>query len=360
MNDLRTIGLSKRYARAERDAVQRVSLTVEHAEVLTVLGESGCGKTTLLRLIAGLETPSDGRIEIGGRIVVDGRRTVPPERRGVGMVFQDNALFPHLRVVDNIRFGLHGLRGAEQRVRAQAMLTLVGLDGLAERYPHELSGGQQQRVALARALAPQPTVLLLDEPFSNLDVVLKGQMRDEVIDIIRRTGTTAVFVLHDADDALSVSDRVAVLRGGVVQQVAPPDVIYHEPSNEYVARFFGRVNVLPGEPCADGFRTPVGHVDFEHRLNGTRDPVRLSIRPESIELVDDATDGIAAVVRRVRFCGDHRELVVEVPTPGGPAQIVIVHCAPDVRAGTGETVAIRARAGAVRLLDEAPGLRPEG
>ncbi len=205
MNDLRTTGLSKRYPRADRDAVHRIDLAIEHAAGLAVLGESGCGKTTLLRLIAGLETPTAGRVDIGGRLMANGRRTVPPERRGVGMVFQDYALFPHLRVLDNIRFGLHRLRRADQRDRAGSMLELVGLAGLGDRYPHELSSGQQQRVALARALAPQPTVLLLDEPFSNLDVVLKDRMRDELSDIIRRTNTTAIFVLHDAGDALAVA-----------------------------------------------------------------------------------------------------------------------------------------------------------
>jgi iron(III) transport system ATP-binding protein len=354
VSDLRTVGLTKRYPRADGNAVDGLALTVEHGEVVAVLGESGCGKTTLLRLIAGLETPTAGTIEIGGRVVVDRRRIVPPERRGVGMVFQDGALFPHLRVEDNVAFGLHGRRPADRRERARAMLELVGLGGLERRYPHELSGGQQQRVALARALAPEPTLLLLDEPFSSLDVVLKAQVRDEVADIVRRAGTTALFVLHDAEDALSISDRVLVLRDGVLQQDGPPSAVYAQPSNEYVARFFGRINVLPGVPCAGGYRTPVGLVAVPDS-NCARCGVMLSIRPENLELVAEPAAGVPGVVRRVRYFGSHCELLVEVTGDDVPRD-VLVHAQPDAVPAAGARVFVRARTGIVPLLESATAL----
>jgi iron(III) transport system ATP-binding protein len=350
MSDLRTSDLSKRYFRAPRDAVHRVSLVLEHGEVLAVLGESGCGKTTLLRLIAGLETPTAGTIEIGGRIVFDRRSVVPPERRGVGMVFQDNTLFPHLRVADNVCFGLHGQPRARQRERAREMLALVGMEAFAGRYPHELSGGQQQRAALARALAPAPTLLLLDEPFSSLDAVLKAQVRDELSDIIHRAGATAVFVLHDAEDALGMADRIAVLRDGIIQQIGSPDIIYRHPRNEYVARFFGRVNVLPGVPCDGGFLTPLGRVRVPV-ANGRHSRVTLSIRPECVEVCSDPDTGVSALVRRTRFCGSHLEVVVAIHGADGLLHDVVMHCPSDTPAVPGSTVFVRSRDGGAQLLE---------
>lgn len=357
MNDLRTRDLTKRFFRAERDALSGVDLDLGRGEVMAVLGESGSGKTTLLRLIAGLDHPTRGTIEIGGQTVFDGRRTVPPERRGVGLVFQEGSLFPHLSVRENVRFGLHRRPAAEQKRRAMEMLALVGLEDMAARYPHELSGGQQQRVALARALAPSPTVLLLDEPFSNLDVVLKHAVRNEVVDIIRRSGTTAIFVLHDADDALSVADRVAVLRDGVLQQVAEPQVLYARPANEYVARFFGRINVLPAIAADGVLRTPLGCVACPNAMLASEErSVVLTVRPECIAL-HDAADvvaadaGASACVRCVRFLGDRCELTVSVEGLDGAPQEVVLYASPSRSPASGENVRIGI-VGSVTLLGE--------
>src|SRR5690606_5213972 len=225
MSALELRGLTKRYAGADRDALRDVSLRIEPGEIVGLVGGSGAGKSTLLRLIAGLETPTAGTILIDGRAVCDGRRSVPPEQRGIGLVFQDYALFPHLTVESNVAFGLHRVPRSRRRERVREVLDLVGLADLAGRYPHQLSGGQQQRAALARALAPDPAVLLLDEPFSSLDALLKPALRDEVARILRSAGTTTLVVVHDQEDVVSLADRVAILRDGGLWQVgAPRDV----------------------------------------------------------------------------------------------------------------------------------------
>ena len=232
-------GLTKRYRRGDRPALDNVWLDVQDGEILTLVGESGSGKTTLLRLVAGLEQADAGEIVLRGRTVCDERTFIPPEHRGASLVFQDYALFPHLTVEGNVGFGLRRLGRAEREERVREMLELVGLRGLERRYPHELSGGQQQRVALARALAPRPAILLLDEPFSNLDRALKARLRQEVASLIRATRTTAVFVVHDPDDALAIGDRIAVLRDGRLVQLGKPREILDSPCGPYVAGFFG-------------------------------------------------------------------------------------------------------------------------
>src|SRR5919199_1767730 len=226
-------GLTKQFSRTTTPAVEAVKLTLNKGDLLSLLGPSGCGKTTLLRLIAGFEQPQAGTIEIAERIVAGKGGWVPPEQRDVGMVFQDYALFPHLTVAKNVAFGLRNLgkhTSLDIKKRTVEAIALIGLEGLENRYPHELSGGQQQRVALARALAPRPALILLDEPLSNLDVQVRLRLRQEVRDILKATGTSGVFVTHDQEEALSISDWVAVMRQGRLEQFGTPEEVYREPA----------------------------------------------------------------------------------------------------------------------------------
>jgi iron(III) transport system ATP-binding protein len=290
--------LTKRFGRDRAPAVEGLSLAVERGEILALLGPSGCGKTTTLRLIAGFETPDTGRVIIGDRVMADAERglAVPPEERGVGVVFQDYALFPHLTVEDNVAFGLHALPRDQRRQRVRAVLDLVGMLDLASRYPHEVSGGQQQRVAVARALAPAPALILLDEPFSNLDADLRAQMRDEVEKVLRGTGTTAVFVTHDQEEAFTIADTVGVLNAGRLEQLAPPEAIYHHPATPFVAEFVGAADFLPGIVTSEGVVTEVGVFgNVEGREPGEK--VKVMIRPDDITFIP-AHDGEAVILRR--------------------------------------------------------------
>jgi iron(III) transport system ATP-binding protein len=284
-------------------------LELEKGEILALLGPSGCGKTTTLRLIAGFERPDRGLVEIGGRVMADAHTFVPPERRGVGVVFQEYTLFPHLTVEENLVFGLHKLRPHSRTQRLKEMLETVGLTSLAARYPHELSGGQQQRVALARALAPRPSVLLLDEPFSNLDAELRTQMLHDVYVILREVGTTAVFVTHDQEEAFTVADRVGVLNQGKLVQLSRPEELYHLPASRFVARFVGQANFIPGCVVGAGIETPLGLFDNTPNLpQGAT--VDVMLRPQQIELIPDPA-GNATVVSR-RFRGADTLVVVQL------------------------------------------------
>jgi iron(III) transport system ATP-binding protein len=308
-------GVGKRYRRRQAPAVSGLGFTVAHGEILALLGPSGCGKTTTLRLIAGFETPDEGSITIGVRTVADatpGRTTfVPPEARGVGIVFQDYALFPHLTVEDNVGFGLHRASRSARQARAREVLRLIDLEGLARRYPHELSGGQQQRVALARALAPAPAVLLLDEPFSNLDADLRGQMRVEVERVLRAAGTTAVFVTHDQEEAFTIADRVGVLNAGRLEQLAEPEVVYHRPATPFVAAFVGAANFLPGKVTADGIVTELGTLpNADGRRPGER--VSVMLRPDDVAFVP-CDDGLAVLLDRA-FLGAETRYSLGLPS----------------------------------------------
>lgn len=289
-------------------ALDDASLAVEQGRLTALLGPSGCGKTTLLRLIAGFDQPDDGQILLNGRPVAGAGVAVPPEQRRVGMVFQEYALFQHLNVIDNIAFGLQANR-RQKHTRVQEMLDLVGLSGYAARMPHELSGGQQQRVALARALAPQPDVLLLDEPFSNLDTALRAQVRSEVRAILRRMGTTCLFVTHDQEEALSIADEVAVMLEGRILQVAPPQTLYHSPVNRAVAAFVGESNFLSGQAQGDVVDSVLGTLPLQNRLTG---PADILIRPEALQLSPASNGGIHARVTWREFYGHDQRLGIEL------------------------------------------------
>jgi iron(III) transport system ATP-binding protein len=311
----RTLNLTKRFGAVT--AVDGVELDVRRGEFLAVLGPSGCGKTTLLRLVAGFERADGGGIEIGERVVAGPRRHVPPEERRIGMVFQESALFPHLDVAGNIGFGLPR-RNREARIAE--LVALVGLAGLQRRMPHELSGGQQQRVALARALAPDPALILLDEPFSSLDATLRSQLRGDVREILRSAGATTLFVTHDQGEALEISDRVAVMRAGRIEQVSTPDELYLRPVNRFVAGFVGEANLLPGEVRHGEVQTLVGR--FRAGSGSLADGARAEVllRPEQLHMLpvdrlssDPRPDSVLTVVRRV-FHGSEVHHVLRSPT----------------------------------------------
>jgi spermidine/putrescine transport system ATP-binding protein len=274
---VRLEGVRKRYG--EVVALDGVDLEIRRGEFFSLLGPSGCGKTTLLRLLAGFETPNAGRVLIGGKDMAG----VPPYERPVNTVFQNYALFPHMTVAGNIAFGLRmkGLPQGEIRKKVAWALELVDLLGLEGRYPRELSGGQKQRVALARALVLEPQVLLLDEPLSALDLKLRQELRVELMQLQRRLGTTFVFVTHDQEEALVMSDRIAVMRAGRVEQVGLPDEVYERPKNRFVADFLGRSNFLPARPHPLGAETPLGPLRLKSPLE--REAL-LVIRPEKIRL----------------------------------------------------------------------------
>jgi iron(III) transport system ATP-binding protein len=265
-------------------AVADAALSVERGELLAVLGPSGCGKTTMLRLIAGFEMPDSGEVRIDGR-AVSGGDWVPPERRHVGMVFQDYALFPHLSVAENIGYGLPRSRRAE---RVAEVLALVGLAGLGERRPHELSGGQQQRVALARALAPEPSIVLLDEPWSNIDPLLRGAMRDDIARILRTAGVTVVLVTHDQEEAFSLADRIALMDAGRIVQVGTPEEMYYRPVTRRVAEFVGATNFVPAQ-------SRLGRALVKDDGGGD-----VLVRPELVALSIDEAGGGTVVGREFR------------------------------------------------------------
>jgi len=302
------LSVQKRYG--ETPVVRNLSLSVDSGEILALLGSSGCGKTTTLRMIAGLEAVDGGCIEVDGVLVAGAGRHDPPERRRIGMVFQDYALFPHLSVGKNVAFGLP--RGIDARTRVEETLELVGLAGFGNRMPQDLSGGQQQRVALARALAPQPRILLMDEPFSNLDPDLRITVRGEVRDILKRAGATAILVTHDQEEALSMADQVALMIDGEVVQVADPETLYQHPESREVARFIGESYFLPGTATGTLVETEIGCLELESPMDGRVD---VMVRPEVIA-VSAPADGepVNGMVVRREYFGRHQMLSVALPS----------------------------------------------
>jgi iron(III) transport system ATP-binding protein len=291
----------KRFDRAV--ALDGFELEVTPGTILGLLGPSGCGKTTVLRVIAGFEPPDSGLVSVGGRTVVGDGVWVPPERRSVGMVFQDHALFPHMTVERNIAYGLDPADSA----RVAEVMELVGLVGLEHRMPHELSGGEQQRVALGRALAPQPAVILLDEPFSSLDATMRERMRRDVRHILTEAGATAVFVTHDQEEALAISDVVAVMRAGKVLQVATPARLYRNPSTPWIAGFVGESEFVEGNAEVGRVSTPLGTFP---QVGPHRGAVVVMIRPEWIHPTP-SSDGAAVVADR-EFYGHDQLLTLEL------------------------------------------------
>lgn len=253
---------------ATHPIVHDLTLALHGGEILVLLGPSGSGKTTTLRLIAGLELPDEGEIYIRGVCVTNRNRPLPPETRRVGMVFQDYALFPHMTVADNVRFALHAYPKHEQRERMHAVLHRVGLTGFADRFPHQLSGGQQQRVAIARALAPEPSVILFDEPFSNLDAAIRDHVRGELRDILRATSTSAIIVTHDQSEALAIADRIALLNDGRLHQIDTPETLFVAPRTAFAARFMGQANFINVTPHTDGLWSELGMLTLTPVANG--------------------------------------------------------------------------------------------
>jgi iron(III) transport system ATP-binding protein len=292
-------------------------LTVPRGSLTAVLGPSGCGKTTLLRVVAGFERLDAGTVTVGGRLVAGPSGQLPPERRHIGIVPQEGALFPHLSVEENVAFGLR--RGDRRGHRVREVLELVGLQGLGSRMPHELSGGQQQRVAVARALAPRPALVLLDEPFSALDASFRGELRADVRAALAADGATGVLVTHDRTEALSTADLVAVLRDGRVVQAGAPAVLYREPVDLGVARFVGDAVVLPGATTEEGVHTALGPL----RVSGPTAPpgtaVRVLLRPEQIRLGE--TGDARGTVRSQVFSGADSRVTVLLTGPDGGREI---------------------------------------
>ncbi len=334
---LQVTGLSKSFPPAHRGAppvtaLDSIDLTVPTGIFASVLGPSGSGKTTLLRCIAGFEVPDAGVIVLGGTELSGPGVQFPTHRRGVGIVPQEGALFPHLTVAQNVGFGLVGTRRTGRRERVEELLALVGIAGLADRRPDQLSGGQQQRVALARALAPEPALVLLDEPFSALDAQLRADLREEVRELLRSLGSTAVLVTHDQAEAMSLADHLVVMRAGRVVAAGHPGTVYEQPADVELGRFLGEALVLPGEIERDGAdvrvrcalgRLPVGH------WHGTEGRCQVLVRPEHVRAGPAAgTGGVEGIVRARSYFGHDALLRVEIPGLPEPLPVRVAGRAP--------------------------------
>ena len=299
--------VSIRYPGQPVDAVHQVSFGLAAGDIGVLLGPSGCGKTTLLRAVAGLEPLAGGTLTLAGQTLSLPGQTTPPEQRQMGMVFQDYALFPHLSVERNIAYGLHGQPAERQRQRTQEVLELVGLADLGKRYPHELSGGQQQRVALARALAPDPRLLLLDEPFSNLDINLRERLAQELRALLKQTGTTTLLVTHDQQEAFAMGDRIGVLDQGRMQQWADARTLYDAPATPFVARFIGHGMLLPVQADAAGkLQSALGELPGQHAANSRQ----LLLRSHDLQY--DPTAPVHARLLGSSYQGSHQIYTLEL------------------------------------------------
>jgi iron(III) transport system ATP-binding protein len=291
---------SIRHSYHGKETISGLSLTVEPGEVLCLLGPSGSGKTTLLRIAAGIEAQSSGRVLLNDQEIAGPRLFLPPERRGIGLMFQDFALFPHMTILDNVRFGLTALEGEAARAEAMQALGRVGLRHYAEKYPHVLSGGEQQRVALARALAPRPAVILMDEPFSGLDSRLKDSVRADTLSILREARATAIVVTHDAEEAMRMADRIALLRGGRLVQVGTSDDLYRRPVDIFTTSFFSEVNLFEGPVAGGMVETPLGRFAAPGIADGKMADV--AVRLQGVQIDPDG-QGVPARILSRRFLG---------------------------------------------------------
>ena len=299
MITLEVQNLVKHFHGSQYSAVNDISFGLSDDEILALVGPSGCGKTTTLRLIAGLERPDSGLIRLGNRVVASERVFIPPEKRGVGMVFQDYALFPHLTVYENVAFGLRGRLQSEVRTTVGEMLHMVGLLSYSKRYPHELSGGERQRVALARALAPRPVLVLMDEPFSSLDADLRAGVREHVRAILKTMQATVIFVTHDQEEALFMGDRLAVLKKGQLEQIGTPEEIFHESNTRFVAEFMGDSDFLRGRVVPGGIQTEIGLLKQTVDLPIST-PVEIALRADDIDFDIDGSGNSLIVGRFFR------------------------------------------------------------
>lgn len=336
------------HAYGSRRVVEDVAFSLAAGDVHCLVGPSGCGKTTILRLIAGLEPLQGGRVVIDGDVVAEPGYGMPPESRRIGLMFQDFALFPHLRIIDNVAFGLTNLGIVQRRQRAADLLAQLDLAGHMNAYPHMLSGGEQQRVALARALAPRPRLMLLDEPFSSLDATLREQVRDDTVALLRAEGTPVLMVTHDAEEAVRVADRIHVMLEGKILQSGTPADLYSHPASPFVAGFFGPPNRFKGWVLAGEVSTPLGQAKACGLSDGTA--VDVLIRPEGLHPSRRLSEnGPCFVVHRIRDLGTNR--VLELKLPDGPVLTVRMTSYADFEAG--DTVTVDVDPGQVHIYPAA-------
>ncbi len=309
-------GVGRRYG--DTLALNGFSLDIAPGEVVCLLGPSGCGKTTLLRVVAGIEKPSAGRVLINDQEVAGPARFVPPERRGVGLMFQDFALFPHLSILDNVAFGLKALPRAQAQREALAVLARVGLQEYADDYPHILSGGQQQRVGGGRAIVPRPSVMLMDEPFSGLDVQLRDSMQEETLGLLRETRATSLIVTHDPEEAMRLGDRVAVMRSGRLVQAGTAEELYHRPAELFVARLFSEINELRYPVRDERIDTPVGAFPAPGLLDG--ETAVLCLRERGVRVLPPG-EGLPGRILHAKFLGDVGRLEIGVQGLDNPLRV---------------------------------------
>ena len=350
MADLELENLTKRYPGVV--SVDRINLSVRRGEFVCLLGPSGCGKTTTLRMIAGFLEPDAGEIRVGGNVVSSVKSVVPPERRNMSMIFQSYAVWPHMTVRQNVAYGLRmkSMAPAEQRTRTDSLLEATKLAAEAERYPSELSGGQQQRVALARALAPKPDILLLDEPLSNLDANLRGEMRFEIRRLHDKFQYTSIYVTHDQVEAMTMADRIVVMNAGRIEQIGTPEDVYERPNSEFVARFIGASNVIRARHRSghtvevDGRPVDIGQGTFA----GPGRPMSFCVKTHDVELVpgdgDEVGNTLPGVVRSQAYLGSHRDYIVDV------GQEILIAAPADLAVPDGSKVRVRFRAERCRGL----------